>query len=35
MTMWKKLTPNLMVEDVDRTVAFYRHLLGFELANPS
>jgi lactoylglutathione lyase len=30
--MWKKLTPNLMVEDVNRTVEFYRDLLGFELA---
>jgi uncharacterized glyoxalase superfamily protein PhnB len=29
--MLKKLTPNLMVEDVDRTIAFYRDVLGFEL----
>ena len=27
----KKLTPNLMVEDVNRTVAFYNNVLGFEL----
>jgi|GraSoiStandDraft_36_1057302.scaffolds.fasta_scaffold865606_1 uncharacterized glyoxalase superfamily protein PhnB len=27
----KKLTPNLMVEDVNRTVAFYQEVLGFEL----
>lgn len=27
-----KLTPNLMVEDVDRTVDFYRDVLGFTLA---
>ena len=26
----KKLTPNLMVEDVDRTVDFYQRVLGFE-----
>ena len=24
-------TPNMMVEDVDRTVAFYREVLGFEV----
>jgi uncharacterized glyoxalase superfamily protein PhnB len=29
--MLKKLTPNLMVEDVARTLAFYRDLLGFEV----
>ncbi|HET7641262.1 MAG TPA: VOC family protein [Ktedonobacteraceae bacterium] len=29
--MLKKLTPNLMVEDVNRTVAFYQEVLGFEL----
>ena len=26
-----KLTPNLMVQDVKKTVAFYRETLGFEL----
>jgi lactoylglutathione lyase len=29
--MLKKLTPNLMVEDVARTLAFYREMLGFEV----
>jgi uncharacterized glyoxalase superfamily protein PhnB len=29
--MLKKLTPNLMVEDVARTLEFYRELLGFEV----
>lgn len=29
--MLKKLTPNLMVEDVGRTLAFYREVLGFEV----
>jgi uncharacterized glyoxalase superfamily protein PhnB len=29
--MLKKLTPNLMVEDVARTLAFYREKLGFEV----
>ncbi len=29
--MLKKLTPNLMVEDVKRTITFYRDVLGFEL----
>ena len=29
--MLKKLTPNLMVEDVARTLAFYRETLGFEV----
>ena len=29
--MLKKLTPNLMVEDVARTLAFYRQTLGFEV----
>jgi uncharacterized glyoxalase superfamily protein PhnB len=28
--MLKKLTPNLMVEDVNQTIAFYRDILGFE-----
>jgi uncharacterized glyoxalase superfamily protein PhnB len=28
--MLKKLTPNLMVEDVNRTIAFYTEVLGFE-----
>ena len=28
--MLKKLTPNLMVEDVNRTVSFYKDVLGFE-----
>jgi uncharacterized glyoxalase superfamily protein PhnB len=27
----KKLTPNLMVEDVNRTVDFYQAVLGFEV----
>jgi uncharacterized glyoxalase superfamily protein PhnB len=30
-TRLKKLTPNLMVEDVNRTIAFYKDILGFEL----
>lgn len=29
--MLKKLTPNLMVENVNRTVEFYRDVLGFEV----
>jgi uncharacterized glyoxalase superfamily protein PhnB len=29
--MLKKLTPNLMVEDVARTLVFYRETLGFEI----
>ena len=29
--MLKKLTPNLMVEDVAQTLAFYRETLGFEV----
>ncbi|MBC8492174.1 MAG: VOC family protein [Chloroflexi bacterium] len=29
--MLKKMTPNLMVEDVNRTIEFYRDVLGFEL----
>ena len=29
--MLKKLTPNLMVEDVARTLAFYRETLGFQV----
>jgi len=28
---FKKLTPNLMVEDVAQSVIFYRDLLGFEM----
>ena len=28
--MLKKLTPNMMVEDVEKTIAFYRDVLGFE-----
>jgi uncharacterized glyoxalase superfamily protein PhnB len=28
--MLKKLTPNLLVEDVNKTLAFYRETLGFE-----
>ena len=28
--MLKKMTPNLMVEDVNRTIAFYTGVLGFE-----
>jgi hypothetical protein len=26
-----RLTPNMMVEDVNRTIDFYRDVLGFEL----
>jgi uncharacterized glyoxalase superfamily protein PhnB len=29
--MLKKLTPNLMVEDVERTLMFYRDTLGFQV----
>jgi uncharacterized glyoxalase superfamily protein PhnB len=29
-TMYKKLTTNMMVEDVNRTVEFYRDVLGLE-----
>ena len=29
--MFKKLTPNLMVENVAETLAFYRERLGFEV----
>ncbi|HET8669989.1 MAG TPA: VOC family protein [Candidatus Saccharimonadales bacterium] len=29
--MLKKLTPNLMVEDVQETLTFYRDVLGFEV----
>jgi uncharacterized glyoxalase superfamily protein PhnB len=29
--MLKKLTPNLMVEDVQQTINFYRDVLGFNL----
>ncbi|MGH2514106.1 MAG: VOC family protein [Ktedonobacterales bacterium] len=32
MPTYTKLTPNLMVEDVDATVDFYRDVLGFTLA---
>ena len=28
----KKLTPNLIVSDVSRSIAFYRDVLGFSLA---
>jgi len=28
--MLKKLTPNVMVEDVEKTIVFYRDVLGFE-----
>jgi uncharacterized glyoxalase superfamily protein PhnB len=31
--MLTKLTPNIMVEDVDATVEFYRYLLGFDLVH--
>lgn len=27
----KKLTPNLMVENVNKTVEFYKNILGFEI----
>jgi uncharacterized glyoxalase superfamily protein PhnB len=30
--MLKKLTPNLMVEDVNATIDFYRDVLGFAVA---
>jgi uncharacterized glyoxalase superfamily protein PhnB len=29
--MFNKLTPNMMVEDVERTIAFYTQTLGFEV----
>lgn len=29
--MLKKLTPNLMVEDVQQTIAFYQDVLGFSI----
>jgi len=29
--MMKSLTPNLMVADVNETIAFYRDVLGFKL----
>jgi lactoylglutathione lyase len=29
--MLQKLTPNLMVEDVAQTLAFYRETLGFQV----
>lgn len=28
---FKKLTPNIMVEDINKTIAFYRNVLDFEL----
>ena len=28
--MYNKLTPNMMVEDVNKTVDFYKNVLGFE-----
>ena len=28
---WVSLVPNCMVEDVDKTVAFYREMFGFEV----
>ncbi|MBV9259529.1 MAG: VOC family protein [Ktedonobacteraceae bacterium] len=31
VTSLKKLTPNIMVEDVNRTIEFYKKTLGFEL----
>lgn len=31
MATLKKLSPNLMVEDVNRTIDFYRDILGFTL----
>src|SRR5947207_1194232 len=30
-TNLKKMTPNLMVEDVNKTIAFYKDVLSFEL----
>ncbi len=30
-TSMKKLTPNIMVEDINRSIAFYKEKLGFEL----
>ena len=30
-TNLKKMTPNLMVEDVNNTIAFYKDILSFEL----
>jgi catechol 2,3-dioxygenase-like lactoylglutathione lyase family enzyme len=30
-TMLKRITPNLMVEDVNRTIEFYTDVLGFDL----
>ncbi len=30
-TPLKKLTPNLMVEDVNQTIDFYKNMLGFEV----
>jgi lactoylglutathione lyase len=30
-THLKKLTPNIMVEDVNQTVQFYKEIVGFEL----
>lgn len=30
--MLEKLTPNLMVEDVNETIDYYKDVLGFELS---
>ena len=29
----KKLTPNLMIEDVNKTIDFYKDILGFEFVH--
>jgi uncharacterized glyoxalase superfamily protein PhnB len=31
--MFKKLTPNFMVEDVDKAIEFYRDVLGFQVVH--
>lgn len=31
MIEYRKLTPNLMVEDVNRTIEYYKNVLGFEV----
>ncbi len=31
--MLKKITPNIMVKDVNKTIEFYKEVLGFELIN--
>ena len=31
-TVRQKITANLIIEDMDKTIAFYRDTLGFELA---